>query len=71
MNYSNYSNDLEKRNDVAMYGHVQGLVGEQSFSIILPKQYAINLGIGKGDFVKVMQLDNKIIIEKAERGDAL
>jgi len=65
MNYSNYSNDLEKRNDVAMYRRVQGLVGEQSFSIILPKQYAINLGIGKGDFVRVTQVDNKIIIEKA------
>lgn len=65
MNNSNYSNDLEKHNNVAMYRRVQGLVGEQSFSIILPKQYAIDLGIGKGDFVKVMQIDNKIIVEKA------
>jgi phosphate uptake regulator len=44
---------------------VQGLVGESSFSIILPKIYAINLKIGKGDYVKVHQEDNKIIIEKA------
>src|SRR5215831_11477031 len=65
MNNSIYSNDLEKHNNVAMYRRVQGLVGEQSFSIILPKQYAIDLGIGKGDFVKVMQIDNKIIVEKA------
>jgi bifunctional DNA-binding transcriptional regulator/antitoxin component of YhaV-PrlF toxin-antitoxin module len=43
---------------------VQGLVGEQSFSIVLPKQYATNLQIGKGDFVKVTQQDNKIIVEK-------
>ena len=34
---------------------VQGLVGEQSFSVVLPKSYAIHLGIGKGDFVKVSQ----------------
>lgn len=47
------------------YRKVQGLVGETSFSIILPKQYAINLGIGKGDFVKVSQDDGKIILEKA------
>jgi hypothetical protein len=47
------------------YRKVQGLVGEQSFSIVLPKQYAINLGIGKGDFVKVHQEPNKIVIEKA------
>lgn len=44
---------------------VQGLIGEQSFSIVLPKQYATNLQIGKGDFVKVTQQDNKIIVEKA------
>jgi phosphate uptake regulator len=44
---------------------VQGLVGESSFSIILPKIYALNLGIGKGDYVKVSQEDSKIIIERA------
>ena len=44
---------------------VQGLVGEQSFSIVLPKQYATALNIGKGDFVKVTRQDNKIIVEKA------
>ena len=47
------------------YRKIQGLIGETSFSIILPKQFAINLGIGKGDFVKVHQEDGKIIIEKA------
>jgi bifunctional DNA-binding transcriptional regulator/antitoxin component of YhaV-PrlF toxin-antitoxin module len=44
---------------------VQGLVGEQSFSVVLPKSYAIHLGIGKGDFVRVSQEENKIVIEKA------
>jgi hypothetical protein len=47
------------------YRKVQGLIGETSFSVILPKQYAINLAIGKGDFVKVHQEDEKIVIEKA------
>jgi bifunctional DNA-binding transcriptional regulator/antitoxin component of YhaV-PrlF toxin-antitoxin module len=47
------------------YRKIQGLVGEQSFSVVLPKYYAIHLGIGKGDFVKVRQEENKIIIEKA------
>jgi bifunctional DNA-binding transcriptional regulator/antitoxin component of YhaV-PrlF toxin-antitoxin module len=47
------------------YRKVQGLVGEQSFSVVLPKSYAIHLGIGKGDFVKVRQDENRIIIEKA------
>jgi len=45
--------------------NVQGVVGEQSFSVVLPKSYAIHLGIGKGDFVKVSQEENKIVIEKA------
>jgi hypothetical protein len=47
------------------YRKVQGLIGETSFSIILPKQYAINIGIGKGDFVKVHQEEGRIVIEKA------
>jgi bifunctional DNA-binding transcriptional regulator/antitoxin component of YhaV-PrlF toxin-antitoxin module len=53
-----FMNDLE-------YRKVQGLVGEQSFSIILPKSYALHLGIGRGDFVKVYQEGEKIVIEKA------
>jgi bifunctional DNA-binding transcriptional regulator/antitoxin component of YhaV-PrlF toxin-antitoxin module len=55
---------METRNNWE-YRKVQGLVGETSFSIILPKQYAINLGIGKGDFVKVSQDNGKIILEKS------
>lgn len=47
------------------YRKIQGLVGDQSFSVVLPKSYAIHLGIGKGDFVKVSQDENRIIIEKA------
>jgi hypothetical protein len=51
--------------DLTHYRRVQGLVGEHSFSIVLPKSYALNLGIGKGDFVKVYQQEKKIIVEKA------
>ena len=47
------------------YRKVQGLIGETSFSIVLPKAYAINLGIAKGDFVKVRQQEGRIVIEKA------
>jgi bifunctional DNA-binding transcriptional regulator/antitoxin component of YhaV-PrlF toxin-antitoxin module len=42
----------------------RGIVGEQSFSFVLPKKYAVDLGIGKGDFVKVHQDEGRIIIEK-------
>jgi AbrB family looped-hinge helix DNA binding protein len=44
---------------------VQGIVGDYSFSIVLPKSFAQHLGIGKGDYVKVTQDESKIIIEKA------
>jgi hypothetical protein len=46
------------------YRKIQGIVGEQSFSVVLPKKYAIDLGIGKGDFVRVHQEDGRIILEK-------
>ena len=47
------------------YRKIQGLVGESSFSVVLPKQFATSIGITKGDFVKVHQEGNQIIIEKA------
>jgi hypothetical protein len=47
------------------YRKIQPIVGGISFSVILPKSYAINLGLGKGDFVKVRQEGQRIIIEKA------
>jgi formylmethanofuran dehydrogenase subunit D len=47
------------------YRKIQGIVGDQSFSVVLPKKYAIDLGIGKGDFVKVHQQEGRIVIEKA------
>jgi len=55
--------ELELKNP--QYRKVQGLVGESSFSIVLPKSYATNLGISKGEFVKVYCVDNKLIVEKA------
>lgn len=58
------SSEETKCNEFA-YRKIQGIVGDQSLSVILPKSYAVNLGIGKGDFVKVHQEDNKIIVEKA------
>ena len=48
------------------YRKVQGLIGESSFSIVLPKIYATKLGIEKGNFVKVHQDGSRIIVERAE-----
>lgn len=57
---------IKTNNKIKEYRKVQGLVGESSFSIVLPKSFAIALGIGKGDFVKVYTDDIKIVVEKAQ-----
>lgn len=54
-----------KDEDPVVYRRIQALVGDHSLFCILPKAYAVNLGIQKGDFVKVHQTENQIIIEKA------
>jgi bifunctional DNA-binding transcriptional regulator/antitoxin component of YhaV-PrlF toxin-antitoxin module len=46
------------------YRKVQGLLGEQSFCVVLPKKYAVDIGIRKGDFVKVKHEGERIVIEK-------
>jgi bifunctional DNA-binding transcriptional regulator/antitoxin component of YhaV-PrlF toxin-antitoxin module len=48
------------------YRKAQGFIGERSFTIVLPKQFAVNLGIGNGDFVEVRQEVGKLIIEKTK-----
>jgi antitoxin component of MazEF toxin-antitoxin module len=47
------------------YRKIQGLSNEESLSVVIPKSYAVHLGIVKGDFVKFHQEENRIIIEKA------
>ena len=44
--------DTNKNNTINEYRKVQGLVGESSFSIVLPKSFAIALGIGKGTLLR-------------------
>jgi formylmethanofuran dehydrogenase subunit D len=47
------------------YRKIQGLVGDYSLSFVLPKKYANDLGLEKGDYVKVSTRDHQMIIEKA------
>jgi len=58
--------EIHRANNNKEFRKVQGLVGESSFSIALPKSFANALGIGKGDFVKVYADESKIIVEKAQ-----
>ncbi len=43
----------------------RSIIGDLSFSVCLPKAYAQNLQLGKGEYVRVTQENGKIIIEKA------
>ena len=43
---------------------VQALQGERSFTLVFPKDFAVQLGIGKGDFLKCQVDGNRLIIEK-------
>jgi hypothetical protein len=45
---------------------IQALQGERSFTLVFPKEFAVELGVAKGDFLKC-QLDGKrLIVEKVE-----
>jgi hypothetical protein len=46
------------------YRKIQSIVGDTSFSLVLPKKYALNLGIKKGDFVKVIERKDEIAIQR-------
>jgi bifunctional DNA-binding transcriptional regulator/antitoxin component of YhaV-PrlF toxin-antitoxin module len=43
---------------------VHALPGERSLTVVCPKEFAIELGIGKGDFLKCHVEGNRLIVEK-------
>lgn len=43
---------------------VQALQGERSFTLVFPKEFATELGVGKGDFLKCKVDKNRLIVEK-------
>ena len=45
---------------------VQALQGERSFTLVLPKEFAVELGIGKGDFLKCSVDGHRLVVEKVE-----
>ena len=45
---------------------VQAYSGDRSLTVVLPKLFAEQLHIGKGDFLKVHLEDRKLVLEKAE-----
>lgn len=45
---------------------VQALQGKRSFTLVLPKEFAVRLGIGKGDFLKCHIEGQRLVVEKVE-----
>ena len=43
---------------------LQALTGERSFTLVFPKQFATELGIGRGDFLKCYVHGNRLIVER-------
>ncbi|MGC2308851.1 MAG: hypothetical protein WA461_10630 [Nitrososphaeraceae archaeon] len=43
---------------------IQALTGERSFTLVFPKQFAIELGVGRGDFLKCFVDGTRLIVEK-------
>jgi AbrB family looped-hinge helix DNA binding protein len=44
---------------------VQSILGEKSFSIVLPKHIATEIGINKGDYLEFYKDGDRIVLQKA------
>ena len=58
-------NQLIEKKDIEIR-KIQALTGERSFTFVLPKQFALRLGIEKGDFLKCWITEGKLIVEKVK-----
>lgn len=56
---STYDNRIEIRK-------LQALVGERSLTFVFPKQFAAELGVRKGDFLKCQVFGKKLVVERVE-----
>jgi hypothetical protein len=45
---------------------IQALQGERSFTLVFPKEFAVELGVAKGDFLKCHLDGKRLIVEKVE-----
>jgi hypothetical protein len=57
IDYMNIQEKIEVRK-------VQALQGERSFVLVFPKDFATELGVRKGDFLKCYVHGNQLIVER-------
>lgn len=51
-------------NDIIQIRKVQALTGDRSFTLVFPKQFATELGVGRGDFMKCRIDSGRLVVEK-------
>ena len=62
-NVSHYIDCMSNSDNIEIR-RLQALTGERSFTLVFPKQFATELGIGRGDFLKCHVNGNRLIVEK-------
>ncbi|MGC1929544.1 MAG: AbrB/MazE/SpoVT family DNA-binding domain-containing protein [Candidatus Nitrosopolaris sp.] len=45
------------------------MTGDRSLTLVFPKQFAVELGIEKGDFLKCHVDGNRLIVQKLDTDD--
>ena len=51
-------------NDIIQIRKVQALTRDRSFTLVFPKQFATELGVGRGDFMKCRIDSGRLVVEK-------
>lgn len=52
--------------DSIEYRKTQAIFGNSTFGVVIPKNFVNNLGINKGDYLRIRQQGTQLILEKAE-----
>jgi hypothetical protein len=60
---SNIESTLDNKIEIRK---LQALVGERSLTFVFPKQFAAELGVRKGDFLKCQVFGKKLVVERVE-----
>lgn len=55
-----------KGSDKIEIRRIQALTGDRSLTLVFPKQFALDLGIEKGDFLKCHVDGNRLIVQKLD-----
>jgi bifunctional DNA-binding transcriptional regulator/antitoxin component of YhaV-PrlF toxin-antitoxin module len=58
-----------KGSDKIEIRRIQALTGDRSLTLVFPKQFVLELGIEKGDFLKCHVDGNRLVVERLNTED--